>query len=103
MRAFARSGFDVALLARGRGGLEAAAKEVEQAGARALVLHTDVADWDEVEAAASRTEDGLGPIAVWVNDAMTTAFAWTQDVHPEELKRATEVTYLGQVHGTLAA
>ncbi len=103
VRAFAESGFDVALLARGRGGLEATAKEVEQAGGRALVLPTDVADWDEVDAAASRAEDELGPIAVWVNDAMTTAFAWAQDVGAQEFKRATEVTYLGQVHGTLAA
>jgi len=102
-RAFARSGFDVALLARGDAGLEAAAKEVEQSGRRALALATDVAEWDQVDAAASRAEEELGPVAVWVNDAMTTAFAWFQDVAPHEFKRATEVTYLGQVHGTLAA
>jgi len=102
-RAFARSGFDVALLARGRAGLEAAAKEVEKAGGRALALATDVADWEQVDGAASRTEEELGPTAVWVNDAMTTVFAWTHDVAPEEFKRATEVTYLGQVHGTMAA
>ncbi len=102
-RAFAAHGFDVALLARGQGGLEAAAKDAEQAGGRALVLPTDVADWEQVDGAASQTEAELGPIAVWVNDAMTTAFAWFHDVTPEEFKRATEVTYLGQVHGTLAA
>lgn len=102
-RAFAEHGFDVALLARGRAGLEAVAKEVERAGGRALVLPTDVADWEQVDAAASRTEEELGEVAVWVNDAMITAFAWFQDVAPEEFKRATEVTYLGQVHGTLAA
>ncbi len=102
-RAFARHGFEVALLARGDAGLEAAAKEVEQAGGRALALATDVADWEQVDDAASRAEEELGPIAVWVNDAMTTAFAWAHDVRPEEFKRATEVTYLGQVHGTLAA
>lgn len=101
--AFAEHGFDVALLARGQAGLEAAAKEVEQAGGRALVLSADVADWEQVDAAASRTEEELGPIAVWVNDAMTTAFAWFEEVAPEEFRRATEVTYLGQVHGTLAA
>lgn len=102
-RAFATRGFDVALLARGGAGLEAGTKEVEQAGGRALAVPTDVADWDEVDAAASRVEEELGPVAVWVNDAMTTAFAWFQDVRPEEFRRATEVTYLGQVHGTLAA
>ncbi|MFP5376682.1 MAG: SDR family oxidoreductase [Acidimicrobiia bacterium] len=102
-RALAQAGFDVALLARGAAGLAAAAKEVEQAGGRPLAVPTDVAAWEEVDAAASRAEQELGPIAVWVNDAMTTAFAWFRDVRPEEFKRATEVTYLGQVHGTLAA
>jgi short-subunit dehydrogenase len=102
-RAFAEHGFDVALLARGRAGLEAVAEEVERAGGRALVLPTDVAEWEQVDAAASRTEEELGEVAVWVNDAMVTAFAWFHDVAPEEFKRATEVTYLGQVHGTLAA
>jgi short-subunit dehydrogenase len=103
VRALAGHGFDVALLARGEAGLEAAAKEVEQAGGRALTVPTDVAHWEQVDAAASRTEEELGPIAVWVNNAMTTAFAWAHDIRPEEFKRATEVTYLGQVHGTMAA
>jgi NAD(P)-dependent dehydrogenase (short-subunit alcohol dehydrogenase family) len=102
-RAFAREGFDVALLARGRAGLEAAAKEVEQAGGRALAVPTDVAEWEEVDSAASRVEAELGPVAVWVNNAMTTAFAWFEDIEPHEFRRATEVTYLGQVHGTMAA
>ena len=103
VRAFADRGFDVALLARGRAGLEGAAAEVEGAGGRALCLPTDVAEWAQVHAAARRVEDELGPIDVWVNSAMTTVFAWFDDVRPEEFRRATEVTYLGQVHGTMAA
>ena len=102
-RLFAANGYDVALLARGRAGLEAAAKEVEAEGGRALAIVADVADWDDVDTAAERIERELGPLEVWVNNAMATVFAWTSDVGPEELKRATEVTYLGQVHGTLAA
>lgn len=102
-RALAGRGFDVALLARGAAGLEAAAKEVEQAGGRALAVATDVAEWEQVDHAASRVEEELGPIDVWVNDAMATAFAWLHEVRPDEFRRATEVTYLGQVHGTLAA
>ena len=102
-RRFGQAGAAVALLARGRDGLEAAAKEVEAAGGTALVIPTDVADHEQVEAAAAQVEDRLGPIDVWVNNAMTTVFAQFTDITPEEYRRATEVTYLGVVHGTYAA
>jgi NAD(P)-dependent dehydrogenase (short-subunit alcohol dehydrogenase family) len=100
---FAHDGARVALLARGRPGLDAAAKEVERLGGEALPLSTDVADFDAVDAAASATEEALGPIDIWVNDAMTTVFAFFEDVEPDEFRRATEVTYLGAVWGTKAA
>ena len=102
-RAFAGRGFDVALLAHGQAGLDAAAKEVESAGGRALAIPTDVADFGEVDWAAERTEAELGPIDVWVNDAMTTVFAPSWEVKPEDFQRAIEVTFLGQVWGTMAA
>ncbi|MEX2659520.1 MAG: SDR family oxidoreductase [Acidimicrobiales bacterium] len=101
--ALAERGFDVALLARGEAGLAAAAKDVEAAGGRALSVPTDVAVWDEVDDAAGRIERELGEIEVWVNNAMTTVFAPLADTDPADIKRATEVTYLGQVHGTMAA
>lgn len=101
--ALAQRGFDVALLARGETGLAAAAKEVAAAGGRALEVQADVAVWEEVEAAAERIEQQLGDIDVWVNNAMTTVFAPLADTDPADFKRATEVTYLGQVHGTMAA
>lgn len=101
--ALAARGFDVALLARGEAGLAAAVKDVEGAGGRALSVPTDVAVWDEVDAAADRIEQELGEIDVWVNNAMTTAFAPLLDTEPADIKRATAVTYLGQVHGTMAA
>ena len=103
VRAFAERGYDVAVLARGTEGLEAARREVEAAGGRGLAIPVDVADADAVEAAAQRTEDELGPIDVWVNNAMVTIFARLQDIEPEEFKRATEVTYLGTVWGTMSA
>ena len=102
-RAFAQRAFDVALLARGRAGLEGAAKEVQAAGVRALVIPTDVARFEEVDRAATRVEEELGPIDVWVNDAMTTAFAPAWQVKPADFQRAVEVTFLGQVWGTMAA
>ena len=103
VRAFAERGCDVALLARGRDGLEAAAKEVEAAGQHALVLPVDVADADAVEVAAATTEAELGPIDVWVNNAMVSVFSPVGDLTAEEVRRVTEVTYLGYVHGTLSA
>jgi NAD(P)-dependent dehydrogenase (short-subunit alcohol dehydrogenase family) len=102
-RAFAQRGFDVALLARGRAGLDSAAEEVRSAGVRALAIPTDVSRFDQVDAAATRVEEELGPIDVWVNDAMTTVFAPTWEVKPADFQRAVEVTFLGQVWGTMAA
>jgi NADP-dependent 3-hydroxy acid dehydrogenase YdfG len=101
--AFARRGATIGLVARGRAGLEAAAEEVRQLGGSALVLPADVADHDQVDAAAQAVERRVGPIDVWVNDAMATVFAPLSEMAPDEFRRATEVTYLGTVHGTMAA
>jgi NAD(P)-dependent dehydrogenase (short-subunit alcohol dehydrogenase family) len=103
VRRFADEGASISLIARGRERLEAAAGEVEAAGGRALVLPLDVADADAVEQAAAETEEKLGPIDVWVNNAMVTLFATVAEISPEELRRATEVNYLGSVWGTMAA
>lgn len=103
VRAFAAHGDDVAILARGEDGLAAARREVEQAGRRALAIPTDVSDAEQVEDAARRVEQELGAIDVWVNDAMTTVFAPFWEIEPREYERATQVTYLGTVWGTLAA
>lgn len=101
--AFAERGFDVALLARGRAGLEAAAKEVTARGGRALQLTADVSDFTQVKEAAETAEHELGEIDVWVNDAMTTVFAPIWEMAPEDFARAVEVTFLGQVWGTKVA
>jgi NAD(P)-dependent dehydrogenase (short-subunit alcohol dehydrogenase family) len=102
-REFARRGAHVALIARGRDGLEGARREVEESGGRALVLPLDVADPEAVERAAERVEQELGPIDVWVNNAMLSVFSPVRKMKPEEYRRVTEVTYLGYVYGTLAA
>jgi NAD(P)-dependent dehydrogenase (short-subunit alcohol dehydrogenase family) len=101
-REFARRGDDVALLARGEAGLEAAAAEVRAAGRRALVVPVDVSDHEAVAAAVARIEDELGPIDVWVNVAFTSVFARFDDIAPEEFRRVTEVSYLGYVYATMA-
>jgi NAD(P)-dependent dehydrogenase (short-subunit alcohol dehydrogenase family) len=103
VRRFADEGASVALIARGRERLEAAAREVEAAGGRALALPLDVADADAVEKAADETEEELGPIDVWVNNAMVTVYAPVAQLSPDEFRRVTEVTYLGSVWGTMAA
>jgi NAD(P)-dependent dehydrogenase (short-subunit alcohol dehydrogenase family) len=103
VRAFARQGADIGLLARGADGLEAARREVEAEGGRALVLPTDVADAEQVEAAAERVERELGPVDVWVNNALVSVFSPVKELQADEVKRVTDVTYLGVVYGTLAA
>lgn len=100
---FARHGARIGLLARGRERLEATRRDVEQAGGEALVLPTDVADADAVEAAAEAVEQTFGPIDIWINNAMASVFSPISKMLPEEYRRVTEVTYLGQVYGTLSA
>src|SRR5213596_3202930 len=102
-RKFARHGARIGLLARGIYGLEAARKEVEELGSQALVVPTDIANADQVEAAAARIEAEFGEIDIWINNAMTSVFSPIKEMTPEEFRRVTEVTYLGYVHGTLAA
>ena len=103
VQAFARQGAHIGLLARGRAGLEGARRDVEQLGGKGLVLPTDVADPDQVEAAAAAVENEFGPIDVWVNDAMCSVFSPVKEMTAADYKRVTEVTYLGFVYGTLAA
>ncbi|MBX9584977.1 MAG: SDR family oxidoreductase [Gemmataceae bacterium] len=103
VREFAKHGASLGLLARGRDGLEGARREVEAAGGRALVLPTDVSDAKAVERAAQAVEAEFGPIDIWVNNAMVSVFSPVREMEAEEFRRVTEVTYLGFVHGTLAA
>jgi NAD(P)-dependent dehydrogenase (short-subunit alcohol dehydrogenase family) len=100
---FAAKGCDVAVLARNAARLEAVATQIRRHRVRALPIVADVADYRAVDAAAARVEHELGPIDVWVNNAMTTVFAPVAKITPEEVRRGTEVTYLGQVHGMMAA
>ena len=102
-RAFAERGAHIGLIARGRDGLEAARQEVEELGGKALVLPLDVAEADKVELAAAEVEDKLGPIDIWVNNAMASVFSPVKEMTAEEFRRVTEVTYLGYVYGTLSA
>jgi NAD(P)-dependent dehydrogenase (short-subunit alcohol dehydrogenase family) len=102
-RQFAAEGWDVAVIARNRARLDEASNEIRQHGVRALAVEADVADYSLLQAAAVRIERELGPIDVWINNAMATIFAPVASIEPAEFRRATEVTYLGQVYGTMAA
>jgi NADP-dependent 3-hydroxy acid dehydrogenase YdfG len=102
-RAFGAKGHRVALIARNEEALQVAAREIREVGGEALVLPTDVAHADAVEAAAAAIEAEWNHIDVWVNCAMATVFAPVAETTAEEYRRVTEVTYLGYVHGTLAA
>lgn len=102
-RLFAKNGARVALIARGLDGLEATRSEMAQSGVKALALPLDVADAAQVEDAAGRIETELGPIDIWINNAMVSVFSPIHEMTAEEFRRVSEVTYLGSVHGTLAA
>ena len=102
-RRFAGPGVSIGLVARGRDGLKGVRAEVEGAGGRALMLPTDVADAEAVDAAAQAVEEALGPIDIWINDAMATVFAFLWDVSADEFRRANEVTYFGSIWGMQAA
>jgi NAD(P)-dependent dehydrogenase (short-subunit alcohol dehydrogenase family) len=102
-RQLGQRGDRVALLARGQAGLDGAARDVEALGGRALPIRVDTADADAVEAAADRVERELGPIDVWINDAFAGVFARVWECSAAEIRRVSEVCYLGYVHGTLAA
>lgn len=101
--AFASRGAKLGLIARGKEGLESTQREIEGAGGTAIVCAADVADAKTLDEAAGRIEQELGPIDIWVNNAMTTVFAPLADIEPDEFKRVTEVTYLGGVYGTMTA
>lgn len=100
---FAQDGCRIALLARGRAGLEAAAREVEELGGESLIVPTDVADHQAVERAADQVVGKWGRIDIWVNNAFAGIFSLFMDISAEEFRRVTDVTYFGQVHGTRAA
>lgn len=102
-QAFGTNGWQVALIARGQEGLEGAKNAIEAAGGRAIAIQADVADADALMRAADQVESELGPIDVWVNNAMVTIYASIKDISPAEFHQVTQVTYLGQVHGALAA
>ena len=103
VRRLSTSGFDVAVLARGRAGLDAAVAEVQEAGARAIGIPTDVSDRAQVEKAAEQVEAELGPIDVWINNAFVGALRYSWDLADDDFRRITEVTYYGQVYGTQVA
>jgi NAD(P)-dependent dehydrogenase (short-subunit alcohol dehydrogenase family) len=102
-RAFGRRGARVGLIARNAEALDHARAEIEEAGGQALAVPLDVADADAVERAAAAVEAAFGPIDVWVNNAMASVFSPVRETTAAEYRRVTEVTYLGYVHGTLAA
>jgi NAD(P)-dependent dehydrogenase (short-subunit alcohol dehydrogenase family) len=103
VREFAKTGARIGLMARGRDGLEGARRDVEKLGGEAIVLPLDVADADSVDRAATQIEETFGPLGIWINDAMVSVFSPVSKMTADDYRRVTEVTYLGVVHGTLAA
>lgn len=103
VEAFAKRGAHIGLIARGEAGLAGAKADVERLGGKAIVIPTDMSDPEQVEAAATRIENELGPIDIWVNDAMLSVFAPFKEMTATDFKTVTETTYLGYVYGTMSA
>lgn len=103
VRQFAKNGTRLGLIGRDQSRLQQAANEVRHLGGEAVIAIADVADADQVEAAAVRIEAVFGPIDIWINNAMATIYSPFHKISAEDYKRATEVTYLGTVYGTMAA
>lgn len=103
VRELAGAGWDIAVLARGEDGLAGAVADAQRAGVRAMSVAVDVADSEKLDAAASAVEDELGPIELWVNDAMVGVFGEFLNTDPKDFERATFVNYFGFVNGTRAA
>jgi NAD(P)-dependent dehydrogenase (short-subunit alcohol dehydrogenase family) len=102
-RLYGERGANVGLIARGQAGLDGAARNVEDAGGKALAIPADVADYAQVDEAARQVEEFFGPIDVWINVAFTSVFAPFAEISADEFRRVTEVSYLGFVHGTMVA
>src|SRR5438105_10507467 len=103
VREFARNGGCIGLLSRDPDRLDVTRKEVEALGGKAVAIPTDVGHEDEIESAARQVKEAFGPIGIWINNAMATEFSPIKEMEAKEIRRVTEVTYLGTVHGTLAA
>jgi len=101
--ALAQAGFRVAVIARGERGLAETCQALEAYGVKVLGISADVADAEAIDRAAERIEAELGPVEIWINAAMATVFGPAERITAAEYKRVTDVTYLGFVHGTLAA
>jgi NADP-dependent 3-hydroxy acid dehydrogenase YdfG len=100
---FAQAGASLVLIARDAQALNDVKREVDQRGGTAMTMVLDVADAEGVIQASDAIVGALGSIDIWVNNAMVTVFSPVWRITPEEFRRVTEVTYLGTVHGTMAA
>jgi short-subunit dehydrogenase len=103
VREFARRGASIGLIARDPEALQATCREIEACGGRAVMCVADVSRASEVESGAAMIEDRLGPIDIWINNAMVTVVSPVAELSAEEVQRVTDVTYLGTVNGTLSA
>ncbi len=102
-RVFARHGWRVGLIARGKAGLAAAAQDVHLAGSISAVAVADVTDSAALEQAAQAITASLGPIDAWINAAGNGVYGRLLDIPEEEYRRVTDVTYMGTVNGTRVA
>ena len=100
---YARHGWKVGLVGRGRAALDDASDRVAKAGGTPHVVIADVADSAALERAAGEIETALGPIDVWVNNAGIGFYGAFVDVPEEAFRRIIDVNLHGTVNGTRVA
>jgi 3-oxoacyl-[acyl-carrier protein] reductase len=88
-------GAAVGCLGRTAAKVEAVAREIEEAGGRAVALHADVTDPDGVAAAVDRLRSELGPADILVNNAGLAGEGKFVDVTLERWQRVVDSHVLG--------
>lgn len=100
---FARAGADLVLAARNEDALQSLSNEVERLGGTALVVPTDVSDFVQVQALATRAVERFGRIDTWVNNASVSMYGTVEQTEVAEIRRLIDVNLMGEIHGMKAA
>lgn len=101
--AFARRGCSIVLVSRSAEALASVAREVEDAGGRALPLVCDVANAEAVEQLPRAAAETFGRLDIVINNAAVAEWSFIEDMTPDEMRRVIEVNLLGPMYLTRAS
>lgn len=98
----AREGAQLALIARSREGLTAAAERAEAEGATVHIFPADLADRDQAERAVSAASAALGGIDLFISNAAAAAHGPFTEMEPDDFDRTVAITFGGAVNAIRA-